>query len=108
VNQLELDLALKKQRLQLRSAELRRQVSVHAAAAAPLLAVAARVRDVAQWLRAHPLLPLAALAALLVLRPRRAMRWGRRAFFVWRLAKRLGAWLSAAAAGDRGVNAAHR
>jgi hypothetical protein len=108
MNQGDLDLALKKQRLQLRSALLRRQMSAHAAGIAPIGTAADRVQAAVAWLRAHPLLPIAAAVALIVARPRRALRWGRRAFSLWLMGKRTIAWLSAAVArDDRGAAAKH-
>jgi hypothetical protein len=48
------------------------------------LAVADRGVTVAAYLRAHPSIVLVAVAALVVLSPKRAFRWARRAFAVWR------------------------
>ena len=36
------------------------------------------------WLSGHPTWVAGGLAALLAIRPRRAWRWGKRAFFLWR------------------------
>lgn len=36
------------------------------------------------WLKHHPLAIAAAVAAVVVARPRRALRWAKRGFFVWR------------------------
>jgi YqjK-like protein len=88
-----IELALKKQRLQLKSAELRDQWTACAATLKPLCAGADRVRDVGAWLRRHPELPVAAGVALVVARPRALFRWLRRGvsvLLVWRrLRKRL-------------------
>jgi hypothetical protein len=48
------------------------------------LAVADRAVAVVAYVRAHPSIVLVAVAALVVLSPRRAFRWARRAFGVWR------------------------
>jgi hypothetical protein len=48
------------------------------------LAVADRGIAVAAYVRAHPSIVIVAVAALVVLSPKRALRWGRRAFAVWR------------------------
>jgi len=39
---------------------------------------------VAQYLRAHPGVVVIAVAAFVVLSPKRAFRWARRAFGLWR------------------------
>lgn len=93
------ELALKKQRLQLKSAELRDQWIACAGVMKPLCAGADRVRSAGAWLRRHPELPVALIAALVVARPRLLFRWLRRAVSValfWRrLRKRLIAGLLA-------------
>lgn len=48
------------------------------------LAVADKGLTVATYLRAHPSIVIVAVAALVVLSPKRAFRWARRAFAVWR------------------------
>jgi hypothetical protein len=106
MNDRDLELALKKQRLQMRSEELRRQIGERIAAASPLLTGAAKLRDAFAWLRAHPLLPIAVAIAYAVARPGRAWRWGRRAFTAWQLLKRIAGWI-AVAAGSRKGDQAH-
>ena len=59
------------------------------------LALADRVRAGWLWLRAHPQLPLAAAVVLVVLRPRRAWRWGLRLWWGWRSWQRMQRWLQA-------------
>jgi len=79
-----------RQRLLLqRSAELRGALGRDLQRLQPPLALADRVRAAWQWLRAHPQVPLAAGVALLVLRPRRAWRWGQRLWWGWRQWRRL-------------------
>ncbi len=82
-------LARRQQSLLLRSAELRGQLARDAMVWQPPLALADRVHAGWRWLRAHPEGPLAAVAVLLVLRPRRALRWGWRLWSGWRLWQRL-------------------
>ena len=77
------ELALKKQRLQIRSAALRAELLATAVAWTPAFALADRGRAVVQWLRHHPLLPVTVVAALLVARPRTVLRWAQRGFLVW-------------------------
>jgi hypothetical protein len=48
------------------------------------LAVADKGLTVAAYLREHPSIVIVAVAALVVLSPKRAFRWARRSFAVWR------------------------
>ena len=48
------------------------------------LAVVDRGVAVAAYVREHPSIVIVAVAALVLLSPKRAFRWGRRAFAVWR------------------------
>ena len=92
MNARRLELALRKQRLQLRSAQLRADFAADAAAFEPLFVAGDRVRDAAHWLKRHPELPVAAGVALLVARPRRLLGWARRGLFAWQAARRLRLW----------------
>lgn len=82
----QIELALKKQRLQIRSAELRGRIGEDLHTILHPLATAA---DGAQrafgWLRGHPQWLVGGLTALLVLRPRRVWRWSWRIFGALRL-----------------------
>lgn len=54
---------------------------------APLEKALARgdaVLEGVDWLKHHPLAITAAVAAVVLARPRRALRWAKRGFFVWR------------------------
>jgi hypothetical protein len=88
----DIELALKKQRLQLRSAALRQQMSGQAGALDPLFLTADRLNNGIGWLRRHPEAVVAAVVAIVVARPRRAFRWARRAFFAWQVWRRLQTW----------------
>ncbi|HNA67234.1 MAG TPA: YqjK family protein [Rhodocyclaceae bacterium] len=88
------ELALRKQRLQIRSAAQRQALAGHAAAFAPLLRGADAVTDGLRWARRHPALLAGAAAFLLVTRPRRAVRWLRRGWFGWQLVRRARALVS--------------
>jgi hypothetical protein len=55
----------------------------------PTLQQVDKLRDAASWLRQRPWLLGAGLATAVVLRPRRAWRWLRRGWSVWRLWQRL-------------------
>ena len=80
-------LAKRQQELLIRSTELRLLVATDLGRWQAPLAVADETQRQAQkawhWLRAHPELPMAAVATLLLMRPRRVIRfcwrWGRRA-----------------------------
>jgi hypothetical protein len=88
-----LELALKKQRLQLRSAALRDEFAAHATTFTPLFTAGDRIRDGARWLHRHPEVLIGVAVAALVARPRVVLRWVRRVFFAWRLSTKFGGWL---------------
>ncbi|MFT3820316.1 MAG: YqjK family protein [Rubrivivax sp.] len=88
-----LALTRRQQRLLLRIAQQRREAALAWQDLQPPLRLAERVRQAWQWLRAHPEWPLAAGVALVVLRPRRAWRWGLRAWWGWQHWQRLRRWL---------------
>lgn len=85
----QVELALKKQRLQIRSAALRDEFSAYAAGWAPVFALADRGRSALRWLRRHPVLPAALLAAFLAARPRTVLRWAERGFVAWQALRKL-------------------
>jgi len=85
----QVELALKKQRLQIRSAALREDFSACAAGIQPAFALADRGGAAVRWLRSHPLVPAAALGVLLAARPRTVLRWARRGFLAWQTLRRL-------------------
>jgi hypothetical protein len=89
-----LALALKKQRLQLKSATLREQWIGHAAGFQPLCNGVDRVGDGVRWLRGHPQALIATGVALLVARPRVMLRWARRGFVAWQAWRKGKDWLS--------------
>ena len=73
-----LELALARERLLERSADVRERVAVNPAALLPALALGDRVRDVAYWLRTHPALAVSAFVVVVVVRPRTVWRWNAR------------------------------
>ena len=83
MNPAELELALKKQRLQLASTQLRDDFSRHATAFVPVFSVADRVVAGVRWLQLHPQILVAAAVTLLVARPRKVWRLARRSYFFW-------------------------
>lgn len=83
-----IELALKKQRLQMQAATQRLQMAQHLQAFAPAFAAADAAHSAGRWLKAHPQWLAGAAVALLVARPRAAFRWLRRGFFAWRALRR--------------------
>ena len=85
-------LALKKQRLLMRSAALRAQIGRQVQPLRPWLARADQAHQAFRWLKRHPAIPAAlasGLAAFLVTRPRTLFRWLQRGWVGWQLAQRL-------------------
>lgn len=80
----DVDLALKKQRLILKSTALRASMMEDVQPLQPLFTGADRVAKGIHWIQQRPQVAAAALAALVVLRPRKAWRWGRRGFVLWK------------------------
>lgn len=92
--QTHVDLALRKQRLQLRAADQRAVALAQFERIERLLGLVDHARDVAQGVRQEA--PLLAIAALLVAiaRPRLAIRIARRAWVGWILYRKLGRGLA--------------
>lgn len=84
-----LELALRKQRLQIASESLRADFGSCAAGLVPAFSGADSVVEGVRWLRRHPLLVVAAGVALVVARPKRVWRWARRAFVGWQVWRKL-------------------
>jgi len=84
-----LALALRQRELLLNSALQRQALVEDLHALRTPLGLADRVLGGARWLSAHPELPLAAAGLLLLLRPRRALRWAGRIWWGWRLWRRV-------------------
>lgn len=87
------ELALKKQRLQFRSATLRGEFAAHASALAPVLAAGDAVREGMRWLRRNPEIVVVVGVAALVARPRALFRWLRRVVVTWQAWSRLNGWI---------------
>ncbi|MBN8441958.1 MAG: hypothetical protein J0M28_09720 [Thauera sp.] len=88
-----LELALKKQRLQIRSEAERNEIAGHLARIDEALDTAdrarERLRESLQWARDKAPLLSVALLVLLVTRPRRALRLAQRGWVAWMLVRRL-------------------
>ncbi len=93
MNERALQLALKKQRLQLRSAAQRQAFAKNAAGLAPLAALADTGVAGVNWLRGHPQWVLGAVTVLSVLRPRRMLWLAARLWSATRIFRRLSAFL---------------
>jgi len=86
------DLAARREELLLRSAQLREQLAQHVQVFRPALRTADKVRDGVQWARRNPvwmLLGATALAGIVVMRPRAALRLTARAWSSWQLLRRV-------------------
>ncbi len=92
----ELDLALRQQRLLLRSAALRSKLAEQSVVLEAPLAAADRVHAGARWLYRQRAWLAGAVVVVLVVRPRRAWRVARFGWWLWRSARRVQPWLVAA------------
>lgn len=84
-----IELALKKQRLQLKIAGQRVRVLHALGTAGPAFGATERIRAGWRWAKAHPEWLAAVGAVLLVVRPRAAWHWAKRSLFAWRVLRRL-------------------
>ena len=82
------ELQLRREQLGTRSTELRLMIAEHSRVLVTPLALADQVRAGVRWLRTHPEWPLGALALVVILRPRRAVRWAGSLWWGWRLWQR--------------------
>jgi hypothetical protein len=74
----------RRERLLAKSAAQRDEVALLLAPWHAPLAIADKGLMIAAYLREHPSIVVVAVAALVVLSPKRAFRWARRAFAAWR------------------------
>ena len=88
------DLAVRQQRLQVRSAQLRLVLAKQAQALQRPLALADRAQSGFQWLYHNPHWPLGALVLVILVRPRRAMVWGGRLWWGWKSFNPAQHWLN--------------
>lgn len=89
------ELELKRELLRARSAMLRAQIAHDARALTAPLAVGDQARGALQWLKAHPLVPLAGVALLVAARPRRMLRLALKGYGAWQLWRRARRWWAA-------------
>jgi hypothetical protein len=85
VNSTAVELALKKQRLQIASDGLRADFGVCASELMPAFIGADIAVAVVHWVQRNKELVVAMGVALLVIRPRSVVGWARRAFVFWRI-----------------------
>jgi hypothetical protein len=83
-----IELALKKQRLQMQSAQLRDEMADYGRGIEPVFSLADLTHDAWIWIKQRPAIPLAVAVALMVARPRFVLRWGRRAWLGWQAVQR--------------------
>ena len=74
------DLLRRRERLLMRSSQLRVDMSWHVQGLRKPLERADQARDAVQWLARHPEWPLGVAVVIVLLRPRRALNW---AGFAW-------------------------
>lgn len=82
------ELALRKQRLQMRSAAQRDALIQHASTFTPILRGVDRIADGIQWARHNAPIVSGIAVFLLVVRPRATLRWARRGWLGWQLVRR--------------------
>jgi len=88
------DLALRQQRLLVRSAQLRLVLGDQAQVLRRPLALADQAKAGLQWLCRNPQWPLGALVFVVLVRPRRALVWGGRLWWGWKTFKQTQKWLT--------------
>lgn len=86
------ELQLRQQHLLIRSTELRLQLRGHLQSLQGPAAVADQVKTSLVWLYQHPQWPAVVLALLLVLKPRRALAWTGKLWWLWKSTRLLRYW----------------
>ncbi|MFZ2123252.1 MAG: YqjK family protein [Rhodoferax sp.] len=86
------ELQQRQQRLLIRSTELRLQLRSDMQGLQRPAAVADQVKASVTWLYQHPQWPVGVLALLLILKPRRALAWTGKLWWLWKSARRLRRW----------------
>ena len=84
----------RQQALLKQSAVLRQQLGTHVQSLRAPLSLADQTWSGVEWLREHPLLPLATLALLALRGPRRMLGLATRMLWGWGLFKRVKGWLA--------------
>lgn len=89
------DLFLRQQRLLARNSQLRAEIADVVQGLRKPLAIADAARACLKWLHQNPILPLAALLAMVLVRPQRIIFLGSRAWWAWSMFNRVKIWLNA-------------
>ena len=84
MNEKLLELAARRGALAVRIGNQRDKLAREAAALNGVFSTGDAVLRGVNWLKEHPLAVGAAVAGAVVVRPRRALRWAKRGYFVWR------------------------
>lgn len=79
-----LEIALKKQRLLIKSEDLRNEFGYNGRGVEPAFQVADTAVAGVHWLKRHPEVVAGVAVTLVVARPRVVWRWGRRAYTGWK------------------------
>ncbi|NTV11128.1 MAG: hypothetical protein HGA47_10185 [Zoogloea sp.] len=90
-----LEIALRKQRLQLKAEAQREDLASRLEAFGPILATFDRVGEGVDWAKRHAPIVATVSAVLLAIRPRATVRWLRRGWAGWKLFRRLKSSLAA-------------
>lgn len=85
----QLELALRRQRLQWHTTSQRQELARHLHPFLPAFSAADRVGQGIAFLKQRPQWLAAAVVAFAVLRPRRAFRWARRGLVAWQVWRKL-------------------
>lgn len=101
MNEQGIELALKRQNLQLRAAEQRLALRGQLAELRPAFTAVDTARAGLAWLRRNPEWLVGGTVVLLVARPRAVLRWLRRGFVAWQLAREVHRTLEALPAAAR-------
>jgi hypothetical protein len=75
---------IRRAELQQRSSLLRDRLSTHAVTTQPLFGAVEQVRKAGRWARQHPWVPILLASAVLLRRPRTALRWAWKGWMTWR------------------------
>jgi hypothetical protein len=86
------ELQLRQQRLLIRSTELRLQLRGQLQSLQGPAAVADQVKAGWTWLYQHPQWPAGVVALLFILKPRRALAWTGKLWWLWKSARLLRHW----------------
>ncbi len=89
MNPRELELALRRQRLQLKCASQRQAIAQAAGNLAPVFAAGDRVRAGYVYLKQHPEWVIGAAIVVAIAKPRALFGWVRRGVVVWQISRRV-------------------